>query len=121
MYIKEIVCADKEDSEADVIISDGVYTIKCYMYPVTDVLVNQKINVIYAFECTDIMRVQSIKYEIKKLQGYYAYMIIAKVINSAFCRVQRTPMRFRADAVQSTTDALKQCIFSYSRGFITTV
>ena len=38
MYIKEIVCADKEDSEADVIISDGVYTIKCYMYPVTDVL-----------------------------------------------------------------------------------
>ena len=40
-----------------------------------------KINVIYAFECTDIMRVQSIKYEIKKLQGYYAYMIIAKVIN----------------------------------------
>ena len=81
MYIKEIVCADKEDSEADVIISDGVYTIKCYMYPATDVLVNQKINVIYAFECTDIMRVQSIKYEIKKLQGYYAYMIIAKVIN----------------------------------------
>ena len=41
--------------------------------------------------------------------------------NIAFCRVQRTPMRFRADAVQSTTDALKQCIFSYSRGFITTV
>lgn len=40
---------------------------------------------------------------------------------TAFCRVQRTPMRFRADAVQSTTDALKQCIFSYSRGFITTV
>ena len=40
---------------------------------------------------------------------------------NAFCRVQRTPMRFRADAVQSTTDALKQCIFSYSRGFITTV
>lgn len=40
---------------------------------------------------------------------------------AAFCRVQRTPMRFRADAVQSTTDALKQCIFSYSRGFITTV
>lgn len=42
-------------------------------------------------------------------------------IKAAFCRVQRTPMRFRADAVQSTTDALKQCIFSYSRGFITTV
>ena len=42
-------------------------------------------------------------------------------VKLAFCRVQRTPMRFRADAVQSTTDALKQCIFSYSRGFITTV
>ena len=43
------------------------------------------------------------------------------IFEIAFCRVQRTPMRFRADAVQSTTDALKQCIFSYSRGFITTV
>lgn len=47
--------------------------------------------------------------------------IIVKNHSIAFCRVQRTPMRFRADAVQSTTDALKQCIFSYSRGFITTV
>lgn len=46
--------------------------------------------------------------------------VIEATVN-AFCRVQRTPMRFRADAVQSTTDALKQCIFSYSRGFITTV
>ena len=47
--------------------------------------------------------------------------LLLHLILSAFCRVQRTPMRFRADAVQSTTDALKQCIFSYSRGFITTV
>lgn len=46
---------------------------------------------------------------------------LAEQQSIAFCRVQRTPMRFRADAVQSTTDALKQCIFSYSRGFITTV
>ena len=46
--------------------------------------------------------------------------VIEATVN-AFCRVQRTPMRFRADAVQSTTDALKQCIFSYSHGFITTV
>lgn len=48
-------------------------------------------------------------------------LIEEMLIKAAFCRVQRTPMRFRADAVQSTTDALKQCIFSYSRGFITTV
>ena len=51
---------------------------------------------------------------LKAAHKYFAF-------GSAFCRVQRTPMRFRADAVQSTTDALKQCIFSYSRGFITTV
>lgn len=48
-------------------------------------------------------------------------LVYAWLHKDAFCRVQRTPMRFRADAVQSTTDALKQCIFSYSRGFITTV
>ena len=56
--------------------------------------------------------------------GYYediAGVLDAVDVINAFCRVQRTPMRFRADAVQSTTDALKQCIFSYSRGFITTV
>lgn len=101
MYIKEIVCADKEDSEADVIISDGVYTIKCYMYPVTDVLVNQKINVIYAFECTDIMRVQSIKYEIKKLQGYYAYMI-------AIGGLHQTVLRSKTDAMRSERTKLIQ-------------
>ena len=27
---------------------------------------------------------------------------------AAFCRAQRTPMRFRADAKQSITDALKR-------------
>ena len=55
----------------------------------------------------------------KKYKDFYALKNVNLTI--AFCRVQRTPMRFRADAVQSTTDALKQCIFSYSRGFITTV
>ena len=58
------------------------------------------------------------KYNEKKL---CRTMGIGMSVIAAFCRVQRTPMRFRADAVQSTTDALKQCIFSYSRGFITTV
>ena len=56
--------------------------------------------------------------------AFYLGVVFSKTTEdhlSAFCRVQRTPMRFRADAVQSTTDALKQCIFSYSRGFITTV
>lgn len=52
---------------------------------------------------------------------HYRYVGKEVAREIAFCRVQRTPMRFRADAVQSTTDALKQCIFSYSRGFITTV
>ena len=64
----------------------------------------------------------------KTLKGMSALLLVGLMLggcadssDSAFCRVQRTPMRFRADAVQSTTDALKQCIFSYSRGFITTV
>lgn len=56
------------------------------------------------------------------MDGIYQFIDESLVlVAGAFCRVQRTPMRFRADAVQSTTDALKQCIFSYSRGFITTV
>ena len=66
---------------------------------------------------------RSIKVYISKeapIRPYFTIVAIPDGVD-AFCRVQRTPMRFRADAVQSTTDALKQCIFSYSRGFITTV
>ncbi|MBM6855933.1 hypothetical protein H6B11_17725, partial [Mediterraneibacter glycyrrhizinilyticus] len=31
-------------------------------------------------------------------------------VNNAFCGTQRTPMRFRADAVRSITDALKRLL-----------
>ncbi len=80
MFVKEIVYTNKEDSEEDVIVSDGHYAIKCYMYPVENVSVNSKIDMIYGFGCTDIMKMQSEKYEVIKLPSYYTYRIYARVM-----------------------------------------
>ena len=48
------------------------------------------------------------------LSGWFTLPIEAEVSEriglNAFCGAQRTPMRFRADAVRSITDALKRLL-----------
>lgn len=82
MYITDIVYFSKEDSEAEVSVSDGCYTVNCYAYPCDIVLVNQHVNTIYGFECTNITRLNETKYAIKKLSQHYAYQLVAKVMDN---------------------------------------
>ena len=80
MHITNILYFDRHDSEAEVSVSDGLYTVNCYAYPVNSVSVNQCVNGIYGFECTNIEKTDKEIYMIKKLSQYYAYMITAQVI-----------------------------------------
>lgn len=82
MYIKDILYFNKEDSEAEVSISDGYYIVNCYAYPCDRVLVNQRINIIYGFECANIIRLNKNKYAIKKLPQHYAYQFAAQVVDN---------------------------------------
>ena len=104
-----------------------------YQYPVTPSPASDSTTVIQRKETIQPIRMEKEPYEaVVSAEGSRFHLLFGSQYSGnflcipdwhigAFCRVQRTPMRFRADAVQSTTDALKQCIFSYSRGFITTV
>ena len=88
MYVKNVIIFDKHDEEADLLVSDGVNKVICYAYPVNNVRVNQEINSIYAFNCTDIKRVNKSECEINKLKEYYAYSLVGKIIdkkNSLVC------------------------------------
>lgn len=82
MYITDILYFSKEDSEAEVSISDGRYTVNCYAYPCDMVLVNQRVNTIYGFECANITRLNETKYAIKKLSQHYAYQLVAQVMDN---------------------------------------
>lgn len=82
MYITDILYFSKEDSEAEVSISDGRYTVNCYAYPCDMVLVNQRVNTIYGFESANITRLNETKYAIKKLSQHYAYQLVAQVVDN---------------------------------------
>lgn len=82
MFITDILYFNKEDSEAEVNISDGRYTVNCYAYPVDMVSVNQRVNTIYGFECANISKSDETEYEIKKLPQHYAYLLTAQVMDN---------------------------------------
>ena len=81
MFVAEILYFNKEDSEAEVSISDGLYTINCYAHPVNKVWINQHINTIYGFECVDIIKSYETNYAIQKLPKHYAYQLTAQVVD----------------------------------------
>lgn len=82
MYVTNIIYFSKKDSEAEVSISDGHYTVNCYAYPCGIVLVNQPVSAIYGFECSNIIRVNETIYAIKKLSQHYAYQFVARVVDN---------------------------------------
>ena len=82
MYIADIIYFNKEDSEAEVSVSDGRNTVNCYAYPCDTVSVKQHVNTIYGFGCTNIIRVNKSKYDIKKLPQHFAYQLVAQVVDT---------------------------------------
>ena len=82
MFINKVLYYNEEDSDAEVSVSDGLYTINCYAYPVNNVFVNQQINSIYGFKCVNITKADKRNYAITKLDQHYAYQITAQVVDN---------------------------------------
>lgn len=82
MFISDILYFNKEDSEAEVSVSDGRYTVNCYAYPVKIVSVNQRVKTVYGFGCTNITKSKERKYAVKKLSQYFAYLLTAQVVDT---------------------------------------
>ena len=88
MYISEIIKFNKKDSEAELCISDGDYSVICYAYPVKTVTENQRVSVIHGILCTEIVREFEQIYSIHKLPQYYSYQLTAKVLSKKSSIVQ---------------------------------
>lgn len=88
MHISKIIHFNREDREADLCISDGDYSVICYAYPIESISVNQDVNGLYGFLCTEIARSYEYDYFIEKLPQYYAYWLNAKVVSKNDCTVQ---------------------------------
>lgn len=81
MYINAILHFNKEDSEAEVCVSDGMYDIHCYAHPTDVILIGQYIDKIYGFLCTNIKKLDIPNFQIVKLPEYYSYRISAQLMN----------------------------------------
>lgn len=97
MYIKEIIQFCKENREADMCISDGVYSVMCYAYPIDEIAVNKKVNTLYGFMCSEIIKSSSNICCVKKLAKYYAYSITAKVVSIDCSIVQIGDLQINLD------------------------
>ena len=97
MYIKDIVYYNKADNEAELYISDGIYNLICYAYPVKKVSVNQQVKCIYGFLCAEIVKVYNRDYCIIKLPKHFAYALTAEVVSTKRCLVQIGELKIQLD------------------------
>lgn len=81
MYIKKIVQMSKADNEAEILVSDGVFDILCYVNPLGTIAEHKQITSVYGFMCTEILRPEKDAACIVKLPEYYAYRIVGKIVH----------------------------------------
>lgn len=81
MYIREIVEYYRDDNEAEVLVSDGSFDLVCYLFPAKNLQVGQVVEVIYAFNCSNIVINSAGEYHVEKKGGYYSYVLTAKVVD----------------------------------------
>lgn len=81
MLITEVINFNEEDSEAEVRVSDGDYSVECYAHPANMSVLKKKSDVIDGFCCESIVKADRKKYEVKKLSQYYAYHLTAQVVD----------------------------------------
>ena len=87
MYISEITHFDADDQEADVYVSDGKYSVLCYLYPAVKPSIGQTISIVFCFGCKNLQKTANKTFRIKKQSSYYAYSVTAQVISSQSVRV----------------------------------
>lgn len=99
MYIFGVEEYYKDDNEADIIVSDGYYQLRCYVYPVKTISINQIVNCISGFACSDVVKIEHDNYDVIKLSQYYAYELHAKVVSRKKNVVKVGGLRIYLDTV----------------------
>lgn len=81
MYIQDILHFDKGGKETEVVVSDGVYEVLCYAFPIDAVRTGMTINVLTGYSCSNIIRAVKQHCAVSKLSPYFAYRLIGKVFS----------------------------------------
>lgn len=77
----EITWLSKEALEAEVIVTDGKYELKCFSQPMNYGVDHQIENPIYCYNAKNILKSNENNFSINKLSEYFAYNITAQLFN----------------------------------------
>lgn len=85
MITKQILHFDETAQEAEILVTDGKYAVKCYAYPFSDVDAPFSL---YGFMTENVMRAYDKRYIVEKTdKGYYSYKLQGELVNLEKCIV----------------------------------
>lgn len=79
MYISKITSYDKDDMEADVYVTDGRYTIRCYVYPTPKGFEKKAIALLFGYGVSQIYLSRECDFDLEKVNSFFAYRITGYV------------------------------------------
>ncbi|MDE7454209.1 MAG: hypothetical protein K2M64_00065 [Clostridia bacterium] len=87
MYIKKIIKLDKDDIDADIIVSDGKFDLLCYAWECENSVGDTNFELSPLMGHADIMTGDKREYKIQKLEdGHFDYKLQGKLIDIEKCR-----------------------------------
>lgn len=98
MYIQDVLHFNQSGKEAELIVSDGVYEVLCYAYPIDAVKTGMTISGLSGFSCTNVVRADEQRYAVSKLPSYFAYNLTGKLISKQKRIVQVNNLKISLDA-----------------------
>lgn len=97
VYISKIIWISKDALEAEVIITDGVYELKCFSQPM-----NYDINHIieeplYCYNVRNVVKAWETEFSAVKLTEYFAYNITAQVVDKEIGLIKLGDMKLQVE------------------------
>ncbi|MCP3930310.1 MAG: hypothetical protein GY705_14545 [Bacteroidetes bacterium] len=81
LIIKDIIWISKEIGEADVIVTDGNYEIRCFSHPFHQKKGEEVCGTLSVFEHSSLMRSKTTEYIVEHL-GNGKYFLVARLLNA---------------------------------------
>ncbi|TQR39814.1 hypothetical protein C7Y47_01960 [Lysinibacillus sphaericus] len=88
MKIKKINWISQEALEAEVVVTDGELEIMCFAQPLNYLEESELIEPIYCLNVSNLVKAEKSEYSIEKLDDYFAYRLIGKLIDKQYEKVK---------------------------------
>jgi len=88
LKIKKINWISQEALEAEVVVTDGELEIMCFAQPLNYLEESELIEPIYCLNVSNLVKAEKSEYSIEKLDDYFAYRLIGKLIDKRYEKVK---------------------------------